>query len=171
VFTTSGTYLWAFVAQIFHNGQPSQKFSSTYDNPHSIVFMKLGFIFIFQIEGQCQCKGNVEGRTCDTCKHLHYNLSSSNSNGCTRSPCYENGTTHCSDNATCATCVCKTNVKGADCNECEQNHYGINVLADGCVPCQCNISGTLNRNLSCNLTTGQCNCKLQVEGRFWHVTC
>jgi len=23
VFTTSGTYLWSFVTQIFHNGQPS----------------------------------------------------------------------------------------------------------------------------------------------------
>ena len=118
-----------------------------------------------EIEGQCQCKGNVEGRTCDTCKHLHYNLSSSNPNGCTRSPCYENGTTRCSDNATCATCDCKTNVKGSNCDECEQNHYGINVLADGCVPCHCNISGTLSRDLSCDLTTGQCNCKLHVKGR------
>jgi len=24
VFTTSGTYPWSFVTQIFHNGQPSQ---------------------------------------------------------------------------------------------------------------------------------------------------
>jgi len=24
VFTTSGTYKWSFVTQIFHNGQPSQ---------------------------------------------------------------------------------------------------------------------------------------------------
>jgi hypothetical protein len=25
VFTTSGTYPWSFVTQIFHNGQPSHK--------------------------------------------------------------------------------------------------------------------------------------------------
>jgi len=24
VFTTSGTYMWSFVTQIFHNGQPSR---------------------------------------------------------------------------------------------------------------------------------------------------
>jgi hypothetical protein len=30
VFTTSGTYLWSFVTQLFHNGQPS------HDGDHTI---------------------------------------------------------------------------------------------------------------------------------------
>ncbi len=32
--------------------------------------------------GQCNCKSNVMGSRCDTCKNGHYNLSKDNPSGC-----------------------------------------------------------------------------------------
>ncbi|VDI65649.1 usherin, partial [Mytilus galloprovincialis] len=112
--------------------------------------------------GQCMCKSNVEGRQCDTCKHIHYNLTSSNSNGCSRSQCHEKGTLRCNNNVTCDMCECKTNVVNANCNACKQYHYGINEN-NGCKPCNCYTPGTQNANRTCDLTTGLCDCKSLVE--------
>lgn len=124
---------------------------------------------IEQVGGQCPCKTNVEGRQCDTCKHIHYNLTSSNSDGCSRSLCHENGTLRCNNNVTCDTCECKTNIKDTSmyCDACEQYHYGINGN-NSCEPCDCNTSGTQNANRTCDLTTGQCDCKSLVEGVYYN---
>ncbi|XP_052098363.1 uncharacterized protein LOC127733114 isoform X2 [Mytilus californianus] len=118
-----------------------------------------------QVDGQCTCKGNVEGRQCDTCKHIHFNLTNSNSDGCTRSLCHENGTLRCNNNDTCDMCECKTNVENKYCDMCKQYHYGINVPDNGCEPCNCNTPGTQNADRTCNLATGQCTCKSLVEGK------
>ncbi|CAG2238788.1 USH2A [Mytilus edulis] len=116
-----------------------------------------------QVGGQCSCKSNVEGLQCDTCKHIHYNLNNSNNAGCSRSLCHEKGTLRCNNNVTCDMCECKTNVVNADCDACKQYHYGIN-KNNGCEPCNCNTSGTQNANKTCDLTTGECDCKSLVEG-------
>ncbi|XP_063433595.1 hepatocyte growth factor receptor-like [Mytilus trossulus] len=118
-----------------------------------------------QVDGQCTCKSNVEGRQCDTCKHIHYNLIESNSAGCSRSQCDSNGTLRCNNNVTCDMCECKTNVEGMYCDRCKQYHYGINVLENGCAPCNCNTPGTQNAKQTCDLITGQCDCKTLVEGQ------
>jgi hypothetical protein len=41
VFTTSETYPWSFVTQIFHNGQPNQVFQQTTDIPSDMNFAPL----------------------------------------------------------------------------------------------------------------------------------
>jgi hypothetical protein len=47
VFTTSGTYPWSFVTQIFHNGQPSYSYLSEFE-----IHLKshLGLLFFFQVQ-------------------------------------------------------------------------------------------------------------------------
>ncbi|CAC5384299.1 USH2A [Mytilus coruscus] len=117
-----------------------------------------------QVGGQCPCKLNVEGRQCDTCKHIYFNLTNSNSVGCTKSSCHEKGTLRCNNNVTCDMCECKTNVENMYCNKCKQYHYGINGFDNGCEPCNCNTPGTQNADRTCDLTTGQCSCKSLVEG-------
>ena len=37
-----------------------------------------------ETSGQCQCKFNVQGRTCDECKDTFFNLQADNSVGCQR---------------------------------------------------------------------------------------
>lgn len=115
-----------------------------------------------EVGGQCSCKANVEGRTCDTCKHVHFNLSSINVDGCSRSNCYANGTISCNENITCSSCICKPNVTNSNCSECYKFYYGIDAIADGCLPCDCNTSG-IDTDKQCNMT-GQCKCKTNVEG-------
>ena len=43
------------------------------------------------IVGQCECKTNVQTRTCDECKVGFFNLSSSNMEGCQPCDCYTDG--------------------------------------------------------------------------------
>ena len=58
--------------------------------------------------GQCNCKTNVMGRKCDTCKHLYFNLTAGNSDGCARCACDGDGSSSC--DTTIGTCTCKPNV-------------------------------------------------------------
>ncbi|KAH9524886.1 hypothetical protein Btru_028172 [Bulinus truncatus] len=114
-----------------------------------------------QLTGKCLCKLNVEGRMCDTCKPLTYNLSSTNSLGCTHCSCSQPGALSCS-NIT-GVCSCKANTVTPSCDKCQEKYYGI-TYPDGCKPCNCSILGTVNQSMSCNTTSGQCLCKRFVEG-------
>lgn len=58
-------------------------------------------------------------------------------------------------------CRCKPNVKGRDCNECQNGYYNI-VSGNGCENCNCDPIGSFNS--SCDRTTGQCYCKPGVTG-------
>ncbi|XP_055874257.1 uncharacterized protein LOC106052215 isoform X2 [Biomphalaria glabrata] len=115
-----------------------------------------------QSNGQCFCKANVEGSMCDSCKPFTYNFTSTNALGCTKCACSEIGSTSCS-NITGA-CSCKANTNNATCSQCLENYYGI-AEPTGCKACNCSSLGTLNQSLSCNQTSGQCQCKMFVEGR------
>ncbi|XP_056005151.1 uncharacterized protein LOC125660370 isoform X3 [Ostrea edulis] len=115
-----------------------------------------------QVGGQCKCKVNVEGRDCDTCKHLHYNLDSNNTKGCTRCNC-GNGTREC--DRVNGGCTCKENVDNADgqCTNCLPNHYGVNTAK--CEKCSCEVRGIQGNWENCTDSTGQCHCKEKVQGR------
>ena len=118
-----------------------------------------------RIAGQCYCKLNVIGRTCDTCREGFFGLSSNNSNGCEPCGCNTAGTFDAS--FTCGSqtgrCLCKGNVMGLKCDQCRNGTTGLNALNPlGCSPCACNLTGSLSNN--CDPTNGSCPCKPGVGG-------
>ena len=70
-------------------------------------------VFLLQVDGQCYCKVYVEGRQCDTCKAGHFNLQTSNPEGCDNCSCVTMGTKN--GDITChpftGVCNCKDNVR------------------------------------------------------------
>ncbi|XP_078312981.1 uncharacterized protein LOC111134583 [Crassostrea virginica] len=109
--------------------------------------------------GQCTCKSNVQGRTCDTCKPLFYNFTES---GCKKCDC-GNGTKSC--DAVSGRCICKNNVESnsSKCQNCVPFHYGVE--GSECKACGCNPDGVSNSILSCSEPRGNCSCKPKVMGR------
>ncbi len=56
---------------------------------------------------------------------------------------------------------CREGVTGQRCDMCLPNHYGFS--PEGCKPCECDISGSLD--IQCDLITGQCPCRNKVSVR------
>lgn len=104
------------------------------------------------ITGQCNCKGNVVGRTCDSCVVNSYNFTSGV--GCTFCNCnaFGSNSLQCFENSTCS---CKPHVMGEKCDRCMPGFYN---LAQGCLPCNCSSNFTVE-NTTCDAVTGQCQCK------------
>ena len=77
--------------------------------------------------GQCSCKANIEGTTCDHCKDRFYDFPT-----CQPCNCHVNGSNglDCNDDGIC---ICKTNVDGNKCDKC-QNGYQGHPLCDECQP-------------------------------------
>lgn len=52
------------------------------------------------------------------------------------------------------------------CDQCKPGYYDLKSLHEtGCISCNCNTRGTNNSDVTCDVTTGQCNCKANVIGR------
>eukprot|EP00794_Sanderia_malayensis_P010015 gene10015-11038_t len=78
--------------------------------------------------GDCFCKNNVIGRTCNMCKNGFYRLEGANVHGCLACNCHLPGTIN--RNATCfkdylGQCECKQNVELRDCSQCKNKYYGM----------------------------------------------
>lgn len=58
-------------------------------------------------------------------------------------------------------CRCKPNVKGRDCNECQNGYFNIH-SGNGCDSCNCDPLGSFNSSCSYD---GQCHCKPGVTGK------
>ena len=105
--------------------------------------------------GQCNCKPNVIGRDCSMCKTGYYGFP--NCRKC-----------NCPSTAICHTktgdCICPKGVTGENCDKCLPFTFGFDKLI-GCVDCNCNHHGVTNRDLNCDLETGNCKCKTNVVGR------
>ncbi|CAD5124265.1 DgyrCDS12560 [Dimorphilus gyrociliatus] len=117
--------------------------------------------------GDCICKKNVQGTTCDQCKPGFFNLTSDNPNGCQDCFCNPSGTlggtTVCLTNAT-GSCPCKKNVMNRRCDECLDGFYGLNeTKADGCTICDCDAGGSSSS--TCRKSDGQCPCRKNVDDR------
>ncbi|XP_021374405.1 hepatocyte growth factor receptor-like, partial [Mizuhopecten yessoensis] len=114
--------------------------------------------------GGCLCKDGVEGYHCDSCKHLYYNLTESNADGCKPcSSCDQTGSQSCND---VGTCLCKNNVINSQCNQCASNTYGLhNLNFEGCQNCACNTHGSDPNIAECDKENGNCTCKQYVTGR------
>lgn len=99
-----------------------------------------------QDNGQCQCKQNVDGISCDRCKSGYYGLSVANSAGCMACSCDSKGTVgntgQCDQNS--GLCTCKTRVIGARCSLCKVGTYGLEAAKiEGCTSCGCHAKGTV----------------------------
>lgn len=114
----------------------------------------------------CQCKERVQGRICQECRPLYWNLNASNSQGCEDCDCFIEGTIGALD--TCDTrsgqCTCKPTVTGRNCGGCRDGFFDLfsgNLF--GCRDCGCDIGGSTSQ--TCDKTTGQCKCHPRVSGR------
>lgn len=58
-------------------------------------------------------------------------------------------------------CSCLPNVIGYACDECAENYWNLE-SGQGCIACDCDISGTRENTTYCDQRTGQCNC---IDGR------
>lgn len=73
--------------------------------------------------GQCMCKRNVQGRTCDTCKRNTYLLESGNLFGCVDCNCDVGGSIGTECNRYTGQCLCKPRITGLKCSETHEGTY------------------------------------------------
>ena len=121
--------------------------------------------------GQCVCKQHANGTRCDECEHNYYNLGADEVTACVTCACDEAGSADSPPvcHMTSGQCRCKASVEGRSCNQCKAGSY--NLTEDGCLPCGCDITGTVDNDLidqsplSCDQNTGLCNCLTNRYGR------
>ncbi|KAG8228153.1 hypothetical protein J437_LFUL002807 [Ladona fulva] len=105
--------------------------------------------------GQCLCKPNVIGRRCELCRTGYFGFPDCK-------PC------NCPSTAVCdpdtGSCICPPRVTGKNCDQCEEYTYGYDQII-GCEECNCNPLGVDKGNMQCDLFTGLCECKKNVDGR------
>ncbi|XP_074640335.1 laminin subunit alpha-like [Tubulanus polymorphus] len=107
-----------------------------------------------EFSGQCQCKSNIIGRTCSKCKTGFYGFPNCQRCECPSGLCAQDT----------GKCICPPRVTGDNCDECISKTFGYDPLI-GCEECNCQIDGVRGGNTSCNIHTGQCNCRESVSGR------
>ncbi|KAF7704133.1 hypothetical protein HF521_021205 [Silurus meridionalis] len=116
-----------------------------------------------QDSGQCQCKTNVIGRTCDRCNYSFKFLNHTNPDGCEPCACNPDGSLHQFCNPFTGQCECKNGIQGLLCDTCPPGTFG--PKKDGvCVSCSCSAVGVIPGS-ACHPVTGQCVCRAHVEGR------
>ncbi|XP_025195973.1 laminin subunit alpha-1 [Melanaphis sacchari] len=120
--------------------------------------------------GQCQCKENFTGRTCDRCMDGLGNITAE----CVECNCDHIGSISDLCDPRSGFCPCKKGVAGVNCDSCSEGfHFFSN---QGCIECQCNKTGS-NNNI-CDPITGQCDCRSNVIGNqcdtcndgFWNIS-
>ncbi|XP_032527888.2 laminin subunit alpha [Danaus plexippus] len=101
--------------------------------------------------GNCPCKDNIIGRTCDHCEPGHYDFPD-----CVQCSCDLNGTTDdvCDQNT--AQCYCKKHVKGQACDVCKEEYFNLQSdNPEGCTKCYC--FGKTTRCSSSHLSWAELN--------------
>uniref|UniRef100_A0A672UXB2 Laminin subunit alpha-2 n=1 Tax=Strigops habroptila TaxID=2489341 RepID=A0A672UXB2_STRHB len=115
--------------------------------------------------GRCICPPNTVGEMCDKCapNHWGHNIVG----GCKPCDCSLVGalSTQCDLNTGC--CFCRPEFSGDKCTECRLGFWNY----PQCVACQCFLAGTDPQSCdtelgkcSCTDHTGQCSCKVNVDG-------
>lgn len=120
--------------------------------------------FCNPFSGRCECKENVQGLLCDACAPGYYGLSSLGECrpcSCDSAGTVQGGTCH----AATGQCTCKEHAEGRRCDACRPGYHSLDRTNSlGCLPCQCDLRGTVNGSNACHLDTAQCPCKERVEG-------
>ncbi|XP_012939269.1 laminin subunit alpha-3 [Aplysia californica] len=116
--------------------------------------------------GQCPCKDLVAGRQCNRCTPGYYGLYLEPSGTCKECLCDLDGTEGQSNTCEQDTgqCPCKVSVEGQRCDTCADGFFAFprGNPQRGCLPCQCNLGGSLSP--VCDKDTGKCQCRTGVEG-------
>ncbi|XP_048195748.1 laminin subunit beta-1 isoform X1 [Perognathus longimembris pacificus] len=103
--------------------------------------------------GQCQCRPNVVGRTCDRCAPGTFGFGP---NGCKACDCDPQGSVNAFCDAVTGQCQCFHGVYGRQCDRCLPGYWGF----PSCQPCQCNGHAD-----DCDSVTGECvNCQDYTTG-------
>ncbi|XP_060766752.1 laminin subunit beta-3 [Neoarius graeffei] len=108
------------------------------------------------VTGQCACRPNVGGRSCDQCAEGFWNSSS----GCRPCDCDLTNTIGNTCDQLTGQCVCRPGFGGRTCSSCPENMYGDPLT--GCRPCACDRAGSMSGG--CDRRTGVCVCKPGVVG-------
>ena len=111
-------------------------------------------------DGQCLCKGNVEGLKCDRCRPGTTSLSIDNPLGCEGCVCDSIGSVLTQCDPVTGSCICKPGVTGPRCDMCISGFS--NLSNTGCVECSCNLEGSTSN--VCDPLTGRCPCLPNVNG-------
>ncbi|GLV33913.1 Laminin B2 [Carabus blaptoides fortunei] len=119
--------------------------------------------------GDClKCIHNTGGAYCDQCLAGYYGDALALPKGdCKPCKCYRAGTEESAENGepvcdqTRGNCKCRPNVKGHNCDQCEDGYYNI-MSGEGCQPCNCDGIGSING--TCDLFSGQCYCQPGITG-------
>ncbi|XP_044280230.1 laminin subunit alpha-3 [Varanus komodoensis] len=76
-----------------------------------------------QVDGECYCKPNVCGGSCDTCEDGYYGLAVNNYFGCQGCKCDVGGSVSHVCNDLSGDCQCRKHVVGKTCTEPRKNYY------------------------------------------------
>ncbi|XP_041824167.1 laminin subunit alpha-1 [Melanotaenia boesemani] len=104
--------------------------------------------------GQCLCRENVTGHTCDLCQLGFFGLQSLL--GCQPCGCSQSGSLSesCDEDGRCQ---CVEGVAGVKCNRCDHGYFGFH--GSGCTACNCDHTGG-----NCDPESGACTCPAHTEG-------
>ncbi|XP_074943697.1 laminin subunit alpha-2 isoform X1 [Phalacrocorax aristotelis] len=117
------------------------------------------------VSGRCVCPPNTVGDMCDKCAPNYWGHDIVS--GCKPCDCSLIGalSSQCDLNTGC--CFCRPEFSGDKCTECRLGYWNY----PQCVACQCFLAGTDPQSCdtelgkcSCIDHTGQCSCKVNVEG-------
>nr|XP_018671138.2 usherin isoform X1 [Ciona intestinalis] len=122
--------------------------------------------------GVCDdCLHNTAGRHCEQCATLFYRMSERALEAvdvCKPCGCLRAGVVN--ETMDCAKidgqCECKPRVRSRRCNICVDGFFNLRRdNPEGCDNCNCTLSGTVNRTITCTPRTGQCRCKSNVRNK------
>uniref|UniRef100_A0A2K5E5S5 Laminin subunit alpha-2 n=1 Tax=Aotus nancymaae TaxID=37293 RepID=A0A2K5E5S5_AOTNA len=115
--------------------------------------------------GRCICPPNTIGEKCSKCAPNTWGHSIIT--GCKACNCSTVGSLDFQCNVNTGQCNCHPKFSGAKCTECNQGHWNY----PRCNLCDCFLPGTdattcdlETKKCSCSDQTGQCTCKVNVEG-------
>uniref|UniRef100_A0A6I8PFI4 Laminin subunit alpha-2 n=1 Tax=Ornithorhynchus anatinus TaxID=9258 RepID=A0A6I8PFI4_ORNAN len=117
------------------------------------------------ITGRCICPPNTRGEKCDMCTSNSWGHSIVH--GCKACNCSAVGSLAFQCNLNTGHCPCRPEFSGPKCTECSLGHWNY----PQCDLCECSLAGTELltchaeiQKCSCADRTGQCSCKVNVEG-------
>lgn len=117
------------------------------------------------IEGQCNCQPSFDGKTCNQCKENFYNYPLCESCDCNPAGVIAKFA-GCGSVPAGELCQCKERVEGRICDKCRPLYWNLNISnPDGCEDCDCFDDGTIGALNTCDIKTGQCSCKRNVQGQ------
>jgi laminin, alpha 3/5 len=116
-------------------------------------------------DGQCNCLNSFDGKTCNSCKESFYNYPLCESCDCNPAGVIAKFA-GCGSVPAGELCQCKERVQGRICDQCRPLYWNLNASnPDGCEECDCFTDGTIGTLDTCEIKSGQCSCKQNVQGR------